>query len=410
MKRSGSGSRPAAIVLGGDIGGWGTIQELARAGVPVVCVSWDAHDVAHRSRHLCDRVVARGAFDGEALARTLERLAERYPGAAVVPTNDWSLLAVARARERLSAAGLRPACPPLEAVLQVVDKGRTHAIAERAGVPVPATYAPAQLSAARELAGPIAYPCLVKPTHSHLFFARFRRKAFVARSRSELIALLRRAREGGCEVRVQELVPGGAGALLGYLVHLDAQGRPAAEAFVRKIRQNPPLLGMGAAGATVEADPAVRRAARSLLDAIGWRGFAFVEFKRRARTGEPVLIEVNGRLNRSRKCDRRLGVSFPLLAYLDALGRLDGARPAAVPRAGVSYIDVMADLHRLLLPGSRPRILRELVRPYAQPNRVLIDLALDDPVPTALRIARGLAQCGRTLARRALGGTDSLPS
>jgi predicted ATP-grasp superfamily ATP-dependent carboligase len=68
-------------------------------------------------------------------------------------------------------------------------------------------------------------------------------------------------------------------------------------------------------------DPHLRDLSLQLLRRIGARGVAMVEFRVDSRTGEPYLMEINGRFWGSLQLAIDAGVNFPRLLVDLALGR-----------------------------------------------------------------------------------------
>lgn len=69
-------------------------------------------------------------------------------------------------------------------------------------------------------------------------------------------------------------------------------------------------------------DEALYERTINLLDAFGWSGVAMVEYKVDERSGEPVLMEINGRFWGSLQLAVDAGVDFPrLLAEINLGGK-----------------------------------------------------------------------------------------
>jgi predicted ATP-grasp superfamily ATP-dependent carboligase len=83
-----------------------------------------------------------------------------------------------------------------------------------------------------------------------------------------------------------------------------------------------------------------------LLQRIGYRGPACVQFKRDERDGQLYLLEINTRLPRDNIHVTRCGVNLPLLEYLDLTGQRP--RPALGYRLGVRYLDLGPDIFAFL--------------------------------------------------------------
>lgn len=88
-----------------------------------------------RERHLCpDPHEDEGGF-----IDCIKSLGSHSRGAVVFPTDDASLVALSRHKERLSS-NLRVVAADWSIVRDLIEKHRTYAIAAQAGVPFPASW------------------------------------------------------------------------------------------------------------------------------------------------------------------------------------------------------------------------------------------------------------------------------
>ena len=242
--------------------------------------------------------------DGEDVSVGLWRAALNGPRRGLLlPSNDDGVEFIARRGSELLELGYElPEMDP-ELALRLIDKRATYSLARGVGLEVPRT-APTGNGGAPDaaLAG-LAFPCGLKPVHSHRFARYFDgrdprsptlEKLFVVNEPGELETALRRSSELGLEMLLTELVPGMDSELFSYVAYVDARGRILTGFTFRKLRQYPPQYGV--ASFTIEADfPDVAEAGRRFLGGIGYRGPAQVEFKR-APDGVLKLIECNPRL------------------------------------------------------------------------------------------------------------------
>ena len=280
----------------------------------------------------------------------------------LLPVADISTLLVTGARARFGEACRIPFAPA-EIVASAADKldvlRRAHAI----GVPVPRTvvaHGPADVPDI-----PWGFPVVLKPARSRVRTSTGWRGCTV--SYAETPAALRDALSGtpveAFPILLQEKIPGpGTGVFL-----CCDRGRPIAVFSHRRLREKPPSGGVSVLAESVAPDPVVRAHAERLLEALAWHGVAMVEFKIDARTGEPHLMEINGRFWGSLHLAVTAGVDFPAILVDLAMGRA----PAATPyRAGVRvrwfWGDVDATLLRLFGPpeqrrGSRTRAIADLL-------------------------------------------------
>ncbi len=122
---------------------------------------------------------------------------------------------------------------------------------------------------------------------------------------------------------------------------------------------------------SLPVDPRLREFAVRMLGPLGWHGVAMMEYKQDRRTGELVLMEVNGRFWGSLELAVDAGVDFPFLAF--ELAR--GIRPAAPPdyALGVKNRWILGDLDHLLLRLARSAQALDLPDGAPSTARTLLD-------------------------------------
>jgi predicted ATP-grasp superfamily ATP-dependent carboligase len=390
-----------AIVLGGKETAIPVCRSLGRAGIPVIALG-ERDDPIGRSRYCREFVAVEGGEDLE--QRWLEELTSRpRPGVLLAPS-DHGVELVARNRAALTELGYVPFEANDEALLAVLDKGRSYELALKAGVPTPkciALHDPEDL----RLLDEIEFPCGIKPLEGHLFRERTgsNEKLILVDSPEEFDALARPWLAAGLGLMATEVVPGPDDQLFGLLTYIDERGEPLFEFTNRKLRQDPPHFGVGCY-VRHEEQPEVAELGLRFLRAAGFRGPAHVEFKRDPVTGAFKLIECNPRFNLAAAMLPAAGIDLPLLTYRRALGQ--PGPPMTMTRPGVHLWHPIPDLRSartLRKEGSLtwPAWLRSLL------HRQRFTLwALDDPVPSLVANARTLASALRNrLPGRRRGAT-----
>lgn len=253
----------------GGAAGVAVIQALSARAVPTVAV--DADPAAVGLRLADDRSVVPPAHHPD-FAEAVADIAARTGAGALVATVAEELPALARATDRLAAAGLATWLPDPAAVDRCLDKWCFAQVAAHAGVPVPPT--------ALGDAGDVPGPWIVKPRRG-----RGSRHVTAADDAAELAAALVlvpdpivQTRAGGREFTADALVARG-GALAGLVARwrLDTKG------------------GISTRGETF-VHPAVTEHVTAVLDAVGLEGPAnvqgFVD-----EDGTVLLTEVNPRFS-----------------------------------------------------------------------------------------------------------------
>ena len=254
--------------------------------------------------------------------RMLRWLRSASPGAVVLAASDEGLELIARHRAELLELGHLPMEADDEALLTMLDKERTYALAGEHGIPAPRVWR-LRDRADVDAAGPeLSYPCVLKPLHSHVFarYAKRGAKVLMAADPEELRTVFESMSAIGVELLATDVIAGPNDEYVSYYGYLDEQGDPLLEFTKRKIRQNPPHFGVGTYHATTH-DSEVAEVGLRFLRAAGLRGLGNVEFKRDARDGQLKVIECNARFTMANELIRVAGIDLALFAYRRLLGK-----------------------------------------------------------------------------------------
>ena len=348
------------------------VRALARAGIASV-VAGDPADPIRHSRHV------REVIEPDALLDYARGAGEPLP---LFYDSDAALERIALERERLAAA-YRFVLPDPELLADLLDKRRFQALAERAGLPVPR----ARTVSAADAEPGLAFPLILKASPY-----RDRRwdkvtggeKVLRVDDAGALAELLGRLDGSGLGLIAQELVPGGEERIESHHVYVDEGGEVAAEFTGRKIRTLPREFGITTSLETTDA-PDVAATGREVLERIGFRGVAKLDFKR-APDGALHLLEVNPRFTLWAHAGAVAGVNIPAVVHADLTGR--PRPPAAGARPGVRWIWPSADAAAARASGIP---LRRWL-PWALRAETNSAFALADPAPYLARRLGGLVR------------------
>lgn len=304
------------------------------------------------------------------------RLVEWAKGCAERPLlfiqTDAGLRLFVAESERLATA-LRFVMPPAELVADLLDKARFQALAERAGLPIPA----ARWVAAGDPEGAAGLPApfIVKPASRARAWWDLVGWSKVVRidAAEEWERFAPKLAEGGIDVLLQEYVPGGEDRVESYHVYADAEGTVRGEFTGRKLRTRPADFGISTALVTTDAAD-VREAGRATVERLGLRGPSKLDFKR-APDGTLRLFEVNPRFTLWAHLGARAGVNLPALMVAELSGR--PFPPVARARPGVRWIEPRQDVAAVREQGGS--LLRWV--PFALRCEAKSGAALDDPMP-----------------------------
>lgn len=357
--------------------------------------------LAKASRY-CRAVVDVGSAP-RVVERWLRWLETKAPaGAVLLPSGDEGVELIARYRERLERSGFR--LPPTtgKTSLAMLDKAETYELARSIGIPCPRTWAVTDVQSLDAISDELAFPCALKPRHSHLFSKHFNFKVLKANDMAELRQSVRRTGALGLEMIVTEIIPGPDHFNWAFHTYLrEEDGAPLCGLTKTKLRGRPIHFGTNTFAVT-RWNQEVADVALRFLQGVGLRGILYVELKWDARDEQFKLIECNHRFGNTQELMRRAGLDIVRLAYDSALGE----RP--------SYVGSWREELRIWFPLRDFRAARQYrrvgeltwrswLRSLLSGPIITPTLALDDPLPSVLMAWRRLrsTQRGRPLAKDA---------
>ena len=90
-----------AIVLSTHTMGLGVIRSLGEKGVPIIAVYYDRADMGYLSRFVKEKIYApHPDKDEQQFINLLTDISKRFSGGVLIPTNDETLVAVSKYKER----------------------------------------------------------------------------------------------------------------------------------------------------------------------------------------------------------------------------------------------------------------------------------------------------------------------
>lgn len=316
----------------------------------------------------------------------------------VLPMTEITTLLVTEHQNRLPTH-VRVPFAPISVVSAASNKAHVIRLAEKIGVPIPRTEILERSADLRDVAGRLTYPAVIKPARSRVWTGSrwLSTSVSYAATSSELQSKMLQMPEELFPVLLQERIEGpGVGIFMCY----DEKGVVATFSH-RRLREKPPSGGVSVLSESIAVDPRAQAHASRLLEHLGWRGVAMVEFKQDTRDGELKLMEINGRFWGSLQLAIDAGVDFPNLV----IDLLQGKRPATPPayRLGVRTRWFWGDTDAMLallfrspvelhLPSSHPgrwRTLRDYLRLWGRSMRYELERA-DDLAPWWLETKRWL--------------------
>jgi D-aspartate ligase len=335
----------AAVVMGDT----DLVRALSLGGVSCAVFA-PPGDPVRRSREVEVALPWRDHWlEQEAVADVLLAFASTCASPPVLlPQTDPDLLCVSRFRDRLGSA-FRMLLAEEELVEASVDKAAFAALAERLALPVPPSQ---RLDPASSSPSDVAlsFPVVVKPLlrRAEAWSAVERSaKAVHAGSPDELERLWPALAAAGVPFLAQEAVPGDETRIESWHAYVDAGGAHVAGFTGRKIRTLPARYGHSSALVTTcERD--VEEAGRSVLERLGVRGVAKVDFKR-GPDGRLWLLEINARFTLWHHLGAVAGLNIPALVVADLRGE---PRPAVgAVRPGATWCHPVYDVRAARAAG-----------------------------------------------------------
>jgi predicted ATP-grasp superfamily ATP-dependent carboligase/protein-tyrosine-phosphatase len=308
----------------------------------------------------------------------------------LIPCSDSTLLATSQLYDQLNGL-LALSCPPPPIIERVLEKRITLAVAERCGVPIPATFHISSLEELEAVRDRLTFPIICKPSRKQ---GRYHFKVKYFCSYRKLKDSFDWSKPFGDEVLLQPYVEG-EGVGVEALIH---KGEPLALFQHRRVRELPSTGGVSVVAVSEALDADLVDAAITLLRGLEWEGIAMVEFKYDRATRKAVLMEVNGRYWGALSVALHAGMDFPLYDWQLA----HGERPQVPTQygLGVRVRWLTGDLqrvHELLIESKAERVFNksrwgaatDFLTDFRPSTRDML-FSLRDPAPGFLELGRAI--------------------
>lgn len=388
-------SRKTVLVTDGEErAALAVVRSLGRAGYQCVVASRQGRSISGASRFTtCEFVAPPPDTAPDQFTDAVMAIAESRAVDLVIPISEASLLAILQVRDQLCAP---VPFPSADIVRAICDKKRVLEVASKLGIRVPQQQV---LYCRNELHQLLLQPPVVlKPTRSVYTAPDGTRGKVGVTWVHDINELEERVLKYPAEafpLLVQEAI---CGPGIGVFVLRD-QGETIARFAHRRIREMPPSGGVSVLRQSEPMDEALYERTINLLDAFGWSGVAMVEYKVDERSGEPVLMEINGRFWGSLQLAVDAGVDFPrLLAEINLGGKPPRTRSYRFVRSRWFWGDVDHAIARWRDRGStwrdRVNAVAAMVRACSPAYRSEV-LHWNDPMPFVRESAQWLSHAIR---------------
>ena len=373
---------PGALVIGGDYKSLGVVRSLGRHGIPVWVLT-DEHVLAGWSRYCRRAVPWPAAPEAEQVERLLGLARDNaLDGWTLFPGGEESAALIARNRDALAERYRLSVLVGWTTLQKAYDKRLMHRLADEVGVEHPLTRYPQGREDVATYDGP--FPAVLKPAIRPTIDRFTIDKGWPATDRASLLARYDEACavSDPAAIMIQEIISGGGESQLSFAA-LCRSGEAIASVVARRARQWP--MDFGRASTFVETidAPAVEELAARILRALRFEGIVELEFKRDARDGRTVLLDINPRVWGWHTLARGAGVDFPYLLWRMLHG--EPVEPVR-GRPGVRWVRGLTDV-----PTALGAIRHGTLSPagYLWSLRPPIEcavLAFDDPLPALLEL------------------------
>lgn len=366
-------------------------RSLHRHGIPV-----DVADCVGvvRIRSMAVRKSIRLPYPNDAphqFRKALLALLEQGRYSLLLPGDDLAMAAILEHYEEIRQF-VRIACPPPEITQNVLIKDRTLRVAAQLGIRIPRTVKASHTRDLREIAQEISFPWILKPSAKEKRFEEFTSRRFD--SLEDVAQAYPLAESLDPPMLVQEFCEG-VGVGVQALLH---KGKCLALFQHRRLKELPYTGGVAVTAIAETPDPALVRTSLTLLESLQWDGVAMVEFRVNPKTGEAVLMEVNGRFWGTLSLAVSAGMDFPLYYWQI----LHGETPSIPSSAGsglrwrwtVGYISRLYRLAAVARYSSDARqelwkTLSEVPSDFS-PRVAAAIFRLSDPLPAVLEFCRAI--------------------
>jgi predicted ATP-grasp superfamily ATP-dependent carboligase len=310
---------PTVIVTDGEQrAALAVVRSLGAAGYRCVVAASSLSTIAGVSRFCARSVTVPDALKRpDDFADAIVALSEEERASLVLPIAEPALLSLLAIRARLMPAVVP--FPDLSTFSALSDKQSLLGEASKLGIAVPKQVVVSHAAAIDSVdLLELHYPIVLKPTRSVGGDASERAQFGVsyATDRDELRRKILSLPAVAFPILLQQRIVGPGTGMFLLLWDGEVQARFAH----RRLCEKPPSGGVSVYCESISVDEGLVERSRELLDRFRWRGVAMVEYKRDAETGQPYLMEVNGRFWGSLQLAVDAGVDFPRLLVACALG------------------------------------------------------------------------------------------
>lgn len=355
--------KPGVIIIEGHVQGLANTRLLGKRGIPVIIV--DKGDCVARYSRYCKAYYKCPDYLGDDFADFLLRLHKAFnlQDWLLLPSNDHAVHTIARNKDRLGKC-YKVITEDLDVIDNIYNKRNLLEIANKAGIPIPATEMPEHENPTQV---ELRYPILIKGNQGLSFYKRFKHKALMLSTPEELERVWGTSLSGAAphEYFIQEVIPYDHKTV--SVTVFAEKGNVHAYWMGVKLREHPVTFGTATCCQSVFEEDLLEQSIK-LMQELKYTGVCEIEWLRDSRDGLPKLIEINARtwlwVGLAAKC----GVDYPNMIYNYVhSGRLPSASKYAVGTIWLNlYTDTVYSILRIIKRIDSPKTVLGSYRRFTE--------------------------------------------
>jgi len=290
------------------------IRALASSGYQVIGIDDRPMPLGLRSRYAA-RCEHYEAGNEEEEYQAIERLVRRHRPTTLVPGRLTPLLANHAGKLEAHTKVLLPAA---HSYARLTDKLELYGLCHELGIPAarPLSQQEAVDFLAAKAPGGAQRTVVVKPRSD----VGAGTGVVMVREADQVEPTVEEVGRTVGRAYISEFVPGPQVDVVAVNLLFDRESRLVDYFVFRKLRLYPPDKGVSALARSIHATELVKRIL-PIFEVLEWRGPADAEFKIDERSGELVLLEINGRFTGALAFSLGCGINFPALLCEAAAGK-----------------------------------------------------------------------------------------
>ena len=355
--------KPGVIIIEGHVQGLANTRLLGKKDIPVIVL--DKGDCVARYSRYCKAYCKCPDYLDDDFAYFLLKLHKAFGlhDWLLLPSNDHAVHTIARNKDRLSKC-YKVITEDLDVIDNIYNKRKLLEIAEKAGIPIPASVMPEHENPTQVK---LRYPILVKGNQGLSFYKRFKHKALMLATPQELERVWDTSLSGAepHDYFIQEVIPYNNKTV--SVTVFAEKGKVHAYWMGVKLREHPVTFGTATCCQSVFEEDLLGQSTK-LIQELKYTGVCEIEWLRDSRDGLPKLIEINARtwlwVGLAAKC----GVDYPNMIY-DYVHtcRLPSASKYAVGTIWLNlYTDIVYSILRIMKKIDSPKTILKSYRRFSE--------------------------------------------